>query len=253
MLFSRRKTRLISLFFYSIFVLCASGVLPVKAEGSDYFTRGCQYYQAGHYEHAQKCFEYIAKKSPKHWPSHYQLANTYMKLGKNMEARAAYDACIHKLPDRKTFQACQAAIKAIDSDTAKREIARMEAERLAKEGKEPEVSAPEPVKSVQEKLADAQDERVRANIKELKAKRDAILEEGRNHAARIRARAEREIDDFARNTNQYIQNSRTGEVRLGITSDQARRIRVQAEEEARRAINTAEIRARGIRIPKEPD
>ena len=233
----------------SLALLAALPCNIARAKGSEsepeYFKRGRQYYAAGQYDYARKCLEYTSKKDPAHWQSHYHLANTYMKLGMKPEARESYSECIKNMPDFETCKRCQAAIKAIDQETGARDAASLAVE--------PKVEAKEKEKSVHERLAEDRNEHLRKKIKELKARKEAILEEGRREAAAIRAEAERQIHDVARNTNQFIQNSRTGEVRLGITTSQANAIRAEAEIRARQVMSTAEIRARGVQIPRDPD
>ncbi len=231
----------------ALLVVLPCHAVAAKASESEpqFYNKGRQYYAAGHYDHARKCLEYTSKKSPSHWPSHYHLANTYMKLGMKPEARESYAECMKNMPDFATYKSCQSAIKAIDQETGARDAASQAAEQR--------VNAGETEKAVHERLEVDRNEHIRKKIKELKARKEAILEEGRREAAAIRADAERQIEDFARNTNQFIQNSRTGEVRLGITSSQANAIRSEAEVRARQVMSNAEVRARGIQIPREPD
>lgn len=229
---------------------------PVLAQTADLYKKGCDYYRAGHYKNALRCFSFVTRKRPKFWQAQYHLGHTYMKLGMPMEARAAYDACMQEHPDFKTYKSCQTAIKSIDLDTGRKEAARLAAESAAKNAGDgqPDDSTPKTVKkTAHDRLAEAQAERTRKRIKELTAKRDRILQEGRDAAARIRSEAHQRIAAIEANTNQFVQHSVSGRVRLGLTSAQRNAILAEADNRARAAISDAELRARGIRIPRSPD
>ena len=227
-------------------------VFGTAAQARDYFKDGCAYYKAGHYDHARKCFEFIARTEPKNWAAHYQLANTYLKLGERMKARAAYDACIRKLPDLETAKACQKAIEHIDLQTANEVIAADKAKSADTEETKPKEKklSLEEIRRMDRLSAEKQ--AYKDKVATLKAKKDEIMREARKEAARIKAEAKERLAEMSRNTNQYVQNSRTGEVRLGVPDSIALPILREAEQRARSVMHQAETRARGIQIPPNP-
>lgn len=89
----------------SLLVCCS---LPAFAVGE--FESGCRFYKLKDYKQARPCFETAVKDFPTNWTVHYYLANTYLALGRSMNARREYEACLKFHPSAATAKYCQDVI-----------------------------------------------------------------------------------------------------------------------------------------------
>jgi tetratricopeptide (TPR) repeat protein len=85
------------------------GALPAFAATD--FERGTELYSKGQLSAAADAFIDSICAQPKAYPSHYALANTYMKMGKMAEAQTEYEMCLENYPDKFTKSNCHKALK----------------------------------------------------------------------------------------------------------------------------------------------
>ncbi len=85
------------------------GALPAFAATD--FERGTELYSKGQLSAAADAFIDSICAQPKAYPSHYALANTYMKMGKMAEAQTEYEMCLEMYPDKVTKSNCHKALK----------------------------------------------------------------------------------------------------------------------------------------------
>jgi len=232
-----------------VFVVLVAGFgveSPAYAEKADKnpYDMGIEFYQKGEYANARHYLEHVVNLKPNYWPAHYALGNTYMKLGNLEMAKSAYMNCLNQKPDVPTCKNCSKAMEYLNVAIA---------EQKAKTDPNSLIS-PELQKKIAqvEAQAKAETEAHEANVKAATEKRDKILAEGHRQAAAIKAKHEEHLRWIDENTNQYVINRSTGVVRTGLDVDTHAELQAQCDEEVKRVMELAEIRARGIQIPSAP-
>lgn len=219
----------------ALFVLFSS-----TATAEDYYKQACEFYEKGEYEKARHLFSHISKHAPTYGPAHYQLGNTYLKLGKFKDAREAYMQCINNTKDPAMIKHCQTAI-----DHCNNALSRLPAQNT--------IVTKQVNESMRRQARD--DERKRRydeQVAEVQKQRDAIMKEAQEKARKIREECDRHVAEAEGSTNQRLRNVVTGERRMGLTREQEEQIRHPYEEEAQKIMRIATDRARVIRMPPEP-
>ncbi|MDX2107150.1 MAG: tetratricopeptide repeat protein [Candidatus Melainabacteria bacterium] len=218
--------------------------LAPSARAADLFKDGCDLYARKDYQRAARYFIVVIRRNKTYWPAYYQLANTYLALDEYDLAKKYYEECIERLPDFKTAKSCKQALDHIavlqktpgaQIDEPKEDHALVAAQKRKDEQKE------EAKKQYEKELESSE-----------KRKSD-ILQEAMKQAAAIRAEAQQRIQDIHDNGNYWVRNPDTGEIGVGIPKTVYEDITKDAEERAKRVIDQAEARAKGIQPPREPD
>lgn len=219
------------------------------AQGSDYFKTGCDLYSRGEYQRAVRCFNSIIRQNKNYWPAYYQLANTYLALKEHDLAKKYYDLCIEKMPDFKTAKACKLAIDHIDKLTR------------AKEGlsdddnSENEIEDPALVEAQKRKdlMKEEAKTKYESEVAQAEKRKSDILSDAMRRANAIREEARRRIQQIHDEGNYWVRNPSTNEIGLGIPESVHDSITGEAEEKAKKIVDEAEQRAKGIQLPREPD
>lgn len=212
----------------------------------DYLKQGNDYYKKGNYKNAALLFEHCVRQSPKDLKARYHLANTYLKLNKLAQAKAQYDYCIKNSIDPTFLRNCVLAVQHI--------------ERLQNPTANPTPDSPAAAEAVKvtakEQAAQSRDDdkmkRYREKVAELEARKEMILNEAKERGRIIVAEAQKRLEEAEANTNQRLRNIHTGERRLGLTDAQELEIIGPARAEAKKLMDDAELRVRGIQMPPEP-
>lgn len=219
-----------------------------SALANDLFKSGCEFYARKDYQRAARYFTQIIRTNKKYWPAYYQLANTYLALQEYDLAEKYYEECIEQMPDFKTAKACKVGLDHIKS-------VKPGANGIG--GSAPDEPKEDPALVEAQKRKDLQKEEAKKQYeKELAAsdkRKSDLLGEAMKKASAIRAEAQQRIQDIHDNGNQWVRNPDTGEVGLGIADHAYDEIKNDAEERAKRIVEEAELRARGIQSPREPD
>lgn len=216
-----------------------------SAKASEMFKEGCQMYARKDYERAARYFSIIIRRNKKFWPAYYQLANTYLALKEYDLAKKYYEGCIEQMPDFKTAKACKLALDHIESLPTG-----VNASDSDEAPEDPFLAAAQKRKDQQKEDAKKQYEK---DLELSEKRKSDILQEAMKQAAAIRAEAQQRIQDLHDNGNHWVRNPDTGEIGVGVPKRIYDEITNEAEEKARRLIDQAELRARGIQAPREPD
>ncbi len=208
------------------------------------YEMGHAYYKKGEYAKARHYYEHVANLKPQYWPVHYALGNTYMKLGELQLAKQSYMSCLIARPDVPTCKNCSKAMEYLNIALAKKEKADLDNEIATADKTKQPANAPKDTAVVPHENSVFE-----AKVKELTAKRDAILEEGKRQAAAIHAKYEAQFEWIDQNTNQWVRNIETGERRTGLDIHTHANLCAERDHEIKRVTDIAEARARGIQIP----
>ncbi len=237
-------------------VAILSGLLTLAvpaAQAAEIFADAVSLYQKGDHKKAAGYFEHIIKHKPDHWQSHYYLANIHLKSNNLAEARKYYNSCVLNYPDIPT---CQNIVKAL-AHIDKLEAARTNSVVANTTGNTAlsapsDESDPEEKKrlALAQKLEAEESERIDSRTKALKEKKRKILEDGEREANAVIANAQAKLARMHNESNWFVKNTRTGEVSVGLPSFVADQVMAEAYESAKQIKKTAELRARGIYIPK---
>jgi tetratricopeptide (TPR) repeat protein len=238
--------------YLALFSLSFSTLFVPAAQATDLFKDGCQLYANRDYQRAARYFSIIIRSNKKYWPAYYQLANTYLALQEYELAKKYYEECIEHMPDYKTAKSCKLALD---------HIAVMQpgsgAPAAAMPGPAPDDPKEDPLVVEAQKRKDLQKEEAKKQYEkelEISDKRKSdLLSEAMKKAAAIRAEAQQRIQDIHDNGNQWVRNPESGEVGVGVSQRVYDDITNEAEERAKKIIDEAELRARGIQKPREPD
>ncbi len=238
--------------YLALFLLSISTLHSPAAQATDLFKDGCQMYANRDYQRAARYFSLIIRSNKKYWPAYYQLANTYLALQEYDLAKKYYEGCIEQMPDYKTAKSCKLAldhIAAMQTGTNTPDI--------AGSGQAPEEPKEDPLYVEAQKRKDLQKEEARKQYEkelEISDKRKSdLLSEAMKKAAAIRAEAQARIQDIHDNGNHWVRNPESGEIGVGVPQRVYDDITNEAEEKAKKIIDEAELRARGIQKPREPD
>ncbi len=218
-------------------LIVASGAMIQGAgkKTSDFVKEGEAAYAKGDYKNAVRLFEHVSAHVPDHTVALYHLGNSYLRLGRNTEAKSAYERSMASPgADEQTKAHCQTAITHLDkmlaASTAKSDLAATR--KTAREE--------ESMRRYEEQVA-AIDKR-----------RDEILNEAKQRVAKIHKDCAERIQNENATTNQRIKNSETGERKTGLTSAQEDAITEEYTHEADRIMYEANQRVKGIQYPPKP-
>lgn len=229
------------------------GLLTLTAPpalGSDIYDDAVSLYKQGDHKKAASYFAHIIKHKPEHWQSHYYLANIHLKDNNLTEARKYYNSCVVNYPDIPT---CQNIVKAL-AHIDKLEAAQRNSPSATTAGNtapaDPSLDPQEKQRlALADKLAAEESERIDDRTKALKEKKRKILEDGKREADAVIANAQAKLARMHSESNWFVKNTRTGEVSVGLPTFVADQVMAEAYESAKQIRKTAELRARGIRIP----
>lgn len=246
-----RRTRLLvlaglsSLLAMLVALLLSIG-LPAHAANRDknLYELGLEFYQTGDYVKACLYLEHVARLKPTFWPAHYALGNTYMKMGKLEMAKSAYMSCLYNKPNIPTCKNCSKAVDYLITAIAEKE-----------KNQDPNaLVSPVGQKKIAQVEVDnkAETEAHVAQVKTALAKRDQILAEGEKEAAALRSKLEEQLRWIDENTNLHVINRETGVVRTGLDVYTHAELTAECDAQVKRVLELAEVRARGIQIPKAP-
>ncbi len=238
--------------YLALFLLSISTLFAPAAQATDLFKDGCQMYANRDYQRAARYFSLIIRSNKKYWPAYYQLANTYLALQEYDLAKKYYEGCIEHMPDYKTAKSCKLALD---------HIAVMQPGTNTPGAGAPEQPPDEPQEDPlfveAQKRKDLQKEEAKKQYEkelEISDKRKSdLLSEAMKKASAIRAEAQARIQDIHDNGNHWVRNPDSGEIGVGVPQSVYDDIKNEAEEKAKKIIDEAELRARGIQKPREPD
>lgn len=237
--------------YLALFSLSLSTLFVPAAHAADLFKDGCQMYANRDYQRAARYFSIVIRGNKKYWPAYYQLANTYLALQEYDLAKKYYEGCIEQMPDFKTAKSCKLALD---------HIAVMQPGSNAPgltPGQAPDEPNEDPLFVEAQKRKDQQKEEAKKQYEKAletsEKRKSELLSEAMKKAAAIRAEAQARIQDIHDNGNHWVRNPDSGEIGVGIPQRVYDEITGEAEERAKKIIDEAELRARGIQNPREPD
>ncbi len=246
-----KRTRLLVLAGLSSLIsvlvaLCLSFALPAHAANRDknLYELGLEFYQTGNYVKACLYLEQVARQMPTFWPAHYALGNTYMKMGKLEMAKSEYMSCLYNKPNIPTCKNCSKAVEYLNVAIAEKQ-----------KNQDPNaLISPEVPKKIAKVEVDnkLETEAHEAQVKTAIAKRDQILAEANKEAAALRRKLEEQLRWIDENTNQHVINRETGVARTGLDDITHAELTAECDAQVKRVLELAEVRARGIQIPKTP-
>lgn len=220
---------------------------PALAEKSNKnpYQMGLEFYKNGDFVKARHYLEHVAKLKPTYFPVHYALGNTYMKMGDLEKAKASYMDCLNNTPDIATCLHIKTAMEYLNTAGAEK----LKTPNAPNVASTPEIEAKVAKAEAEEKiLAEAHE----AKVKIATEKREKILDEAQKQVAAIKARYEEQYRWIDQNTNQWVINRETGEIRTGLDKHTHADLQAQCDEEVKRVLDIAESKARGIQIPTLP-
>lgn len=247
-------------FLSSLLILSLAGSLTLfaqqEARAANLFEKAVGLYNKGDHKRAQRYFKHIINNKPDHWQSHYYLADIYLRANELKLARKYYNSCVVNYPDIPT---CKNIVKAL-AHIDKLEAVAVSKPEKSNDAAEDEVTIASDANLSEEdkarlklasKLEKEEADRLKQKISEAKARRAKIIEEGNREAQAVIAQAHRLIQQLHRESNWHVKNVRTGEVGVGLPSFVANDVLAKAEAKAAEIRRTAQVRARGIHIPRD--
>lgn len=214
------------------------------ASAANLFKDGCDFYARKDYQRAARYFNVVVRRNKTYWPAYYQLANTYLALDEYDLAKKYYEGCIEHLPDFKTAKSCKQALDHIAA------LQKSPGAQIDEPSEDPALVAAQKRKDEQKEEAKKQYEK---DLESSEKRKSDILQEAMKQAAAIRTEAQQRIQDIHDNGNYVVRNPDTGEIGVGIPKTVYEEITKEAEERAKRIIDQAEARVKGIQSPREPD
>lgn len=201
----------------------------------DAYSLGSDSYRKGDYKSALSFLVKAVRSYPSYPAVHYQLANTYLQLRRQAEAKLEYSRCLALDPDPTTAAYCRRMITFLSGGQSPPRGSEQggnytEAGRTVTPSEDIENESP------QAKTAIA-----------LERRKQEILMAAEKEARAIREEANRRIQDISETSNQLVVNRDTGDVSTGISSRQAREIQDEANERANKIIWQAEDRANHLK------
>lgn len=219
-------------------VLIASISLALQGAGksaAEYYKEGLDLYAKGDFQKASTLFLHVSNHVPTHTGAIYHLANCYMKLGRNVDAKSTYQRCLGGA-DEATKAHCQTAIDHLDKII--------------------NAAAAKPATTAQESRKSNREEesmrRYTEQVAELDKRREHIMNEAKAAAQKIRNHYKERITHENEHSNQQIKNSVTGERKTGLTSAQEDEINDEMEREIEHIMDMARQRVKGIQNPPQP-
>ena len=209
--------------------LCA-GTLPALALTD--FQRGNELYAKGQYQAAVDAYVDAICATPKSYIPHYQLGNTYLKLGRLQEAQTEYEMCLEMYPDATTKAHTRKALAYITgSPRGKAAVVPSSEDNLVK---------------LDQDLALAADRMLRADKNRIDRHRLAIEKAGVRESERIKANAKAQLEELRANSPTYgvdwEKDDRVG--MLPLEFEQAMHERTEAN--VKKAIELANEKAKSL-------
>jgi hypothetical protein len=191
--------------------LCLATALPAFA--ADNFTKGCAFYNSGHYNEAMAYLQDTVSKKPRYWQGHYYLAHTYLALDQRPEAYGEYRLTQTCNPPREVLEACQTVMSRLAASTS------------AKWGSQ-EVA----------KFSGAHQAYI-SNAKQ------ALIDQGNRDATRIRDASLRSITE---QTNTSANSASFDIVQTNADKDRVRALQMGQEKRAKDVWDAARNKAKGL-------
>lgn len=212
------------------------------------YEEGCKSYEAKDYETAKAKLTKASQAQPKHWASHYQLANTLVQLKQFAEAKVAYNKCLGTKPPAEIADRCMKAISFLTTaETQAVQAAKQPPSAAPPAEPEKKVETPaEPPPPETREQAKVREEKERVE-KVLEGKRKLILNDAQARAKRIREDAETRIKEEKENYNDWAFNPEEGQVKSRFPAEREQEMKNEAEEKAKRVIEEAERRAASLK------
>lgn len=221
-----------------------AGTLPAFAVTD--FERGNELYAKGQYHAAVDAYVDAICATPKSYVPHYQLANTYMKLGRLSEAQTEYEMVLEMYPDARTKSLTRKALHYI-TGSAKGNAAVQDHD------------TPEHQRVLDARLAAEKERLAIADKARADEKAKAIQDAAAKHADQIKANAKAQIEQMKQNSSWWAMNGelndRVGVIPAEVSHDVMERAEAAAEKVKEQAkakaqavtpANTADI-AEGLR------
>lgn len=158
--------------------LCA-GTLPALAVSD--FERGNELYAKGQFNAAVDAYVDAICAAPKSYVPHYQLANTYLKMGRLTEAQTEYEMCLEMYPDARTKAHTKKALAYITGSPR---------------GKAAVVDPQESATQLDANLAAAAEKMAAAGNAKVNQQRKAIEAAGERQAEQIKADSKAQIEQM---------------------------------------------------------
>jgi len=222
--------RLHKTWMVAIFAGVCAGTLPALAVTD--FERGNDLYAKGQYRAAVDAYVDAICATPKSYIPHYQLGNTYMKLGRLQEAQTEYEMCLEMYPDAKTKANTRKALAYITgSPRGNAAVA---------------PSTEDNVVRLDQDLASAAEKMLQADNKRIEQKRQAIEKAGEKQSEQIKASVKTQIEQLRAVAPayriDYEKNDRVGYVPVEVE----RALHERAEADAKKAIEMANEKAKSL-------
>lgn len=208
---------------------CAT-TLPALALGD--FERGNELYSRGDFQAAADAYIDAICANRRYYPAHYQLGNTYMKLGKFADAQSEYEMCLEMYPDAKTRSNCQKALRYLTGTASGKAAVR---------DRDHDNNA-----VLDSKLAAEGQRRASLDSAAMGQKRAVIEKAGANLADRIKENAKAQIEQMRINSPAYgvdiEKNDRVG----WVSPDVVQAVNERADAQAQKAIEHAKKQAGAV-------
>lgn len=218
------------------------------AFADQYFDYGVRLLKKGHYAAARRYFEQRLKYAPQDEKAHYYKALTHHYAGDRPTAKDLYQYIIDNFPDS---EMAGLAAKNLEKIKAAEDAGKTEEQKEA--DKKIETDAKDAQKSKLETAIETAKREYQEKIAPLVKRKEEILGEASSQAQKIIADAHKRIEEENRTTNQLIQYRSTGVITTGLTDEEEREIRWEAQKQSDAIMRVAKLRADGIKIPPEPD
>ena len=208
--------------------LCA-GTLPALAVTD--FERGNELYAKGQYKAAADAYVDAVCASPKSYVPHYQLANTYLKMGRLAEAQTEYEMCLEMYPDARTKANTKKALAYITGSPR---------------GKAAVMDSQESAIQLDANLAAAAEKMAAAGNAKVNQQRKAIEEAGVRKAEQIKAESKAQIEQMKLNAPTFGVDRETLD-RVGIIPWETQQaITERAQANAQKAAEMAAEKAKSL-------
>jgi tetratricopeptide (TPR) repeat protein len=205
-----------------------AGTLPALAVND--FQRGNDLYAKGQFQAAVDAYVDAICAAPKSYIPHYQLANTYMKLGRLGEAQTEYEMCLEMYPDAKTRAHTKKALQYITG---------------SERGKAAVQDQVNPSKLDQQLAAEAARMQI-DDMRALEQKKTAIEKSGAKQADAIKAGAKAQIEQMKLNSTWWAM-SRDANDRVGVIAPEVEHaVLERADAQAAKVVEKAQEKAKAL-------
>ncbi len=210
--------------------LCLFSYTPVLAAD---FEQGCQYYQSKNYASARTSFEKAVQVYPNNWLVRYYLANTYLALGQQKNAKREYEQCLTSNPNAATAKFCQDVLMKIGGQAP--------APALIAVG--PDNAATEGAVLVKDSGLEVKDK----ETLDKEAQLAAAMAKAEAQCSAIRAEAKDKINNGHIHGNQWYRNISDGTLFVDLRDEEKDAISAEAEGRCNQVMHLVERQTQHLR------